>query len=391
MIELSPLLRAYLQDTPIPSRIWLGPEAERRLAPNLRLKEHLEADVIPAPTKTANTPPGPATLLLHASDLRGVERPLLLSLAAHARPGQPVLVGGLEDRDTLLDAINVWRVFRVLPEDSSPRTIRDTLHKAHSAASMELALNRAASDLERDTARLGQAVDQLGETQDRLLHTERLTTMGRMADGLQSAMKSHVNAPDSFKGMLDHLRDDKDIGPLIHLAEDGIDSLDGLLDELRAYGDNRDAPYDMKEHAIDDLVSRTVTFCRLDPLSHGRDVLTDLHPGAQILADRHRFYQVLINLIRNAFQATIPGDRISVRSLIEANDVLLEVQDTGYGMADEVRERIFEPFFSTKGEQGTGIGLAVVKQTVERHGGSIDCESTRGAGTTFSIRLPLAG
>jgi signal transduction histidine kinase len=388
--ELSPLIRAYLQDAPTPLRIWLGPEAARRLSPELRLKEQLGADVIAAPTKTANTPPGPATLLLHESDLRGVERPLLLSLAAHARPGRPVLVGGLEDRDTLLDAINVWRVFRVLPEDSSPRTIRDTLNKAHGAASMELALNRAASELERDTARLGQAVDQLGETQDRLLHTERVTTMGRMADGLRAAMKSHVDALESFKGMLDHLKDDSDIGPLISLAEDGIDSLDGLLDELRAYGDKGDAPYDLQEHAIDDLVSRTVTFCCLDPLSHGREVITDLTSGAKILADRHRFYQVVINLIRNAFQATIPGDRVSVLSYIDGSDVVIEVQDTGYGMADEIREHIFEPFFSTKGEQGMGIGLAVVKTTVERHGGEIGCKSALGAGTTFSIRLPLA-
>jgi len=371
-------------------RIWLGPEAGKHLAHDLRLKETLGVDAIPAPTKTAAPPPGPATLLLHADDLDGPERPLLLSLAAHARPGRPVLIGGLHHRDTLLDAINVWRVFRVLPEDSSARTIRDTLTKAHGAASMKAALNRAALELGQDTARLSQAVEQLSDTQDRLLHTERVTTMGRMADGLRAAMKSHVDALESFKGMLEHLREDKDIGPLLNLAEEGIESLDSLLDELRAYGNEGDAPYDLQKHAIDDLAARTVTFCRLDPLAHGRDVSTDLSCGAKIMADRHRFYQVLINLIRNAFQATDPGDRVVIRSSLEGDSVVLNVQDTGYGMPDEVRKHIFEPFFSTKGEQGMGLGLAVVKSTVERHGGTIGCNSTLGVGTIFSIRLPVA-
>ena len=390
MTELSPLLRAYLQDAPEPMRIWLGPETEKRLGTDPRLKEAVGDDAHPAPTKTAAPPPGPATLLLHAEDLRGVDRPLLLSLAAHARPGRPVLIGGLHDRDTLLDAINVWRVFRVLPEDSSAQTIRDTLTKAHGAARMKAALNRAALELDQDTARLGQAVDQLGDTQDRLLHTERVTTMGRMADGLRAAMRSHVDALDSFKGMLEHLREDEDIGPLLSLAEDGIDSLDGLLDELRAYGNEGDAPYDLQKYAIDDLVSRTVTFCRLDPLAHRRDVSTDLVSGAQVMADRHRFYQVLINLIRNAFQATDPGDRVIIQTAIEGGEVVLNVQDTGYGMAEDVRDHIFEPFFSTKGEDGMGLGLAVVKATLERHGGTIDCTSTLGVGTVFSIRLPVA-
>jgi CheY-like chemotaxis protein len=73
----------------------------------------------------------------------------------------------------------------------------------------------------------------------------------------------------------------------------------------------------------------------------------------------------------------------------DGDEVLLTVSDTGVGMSEEVRRRCLEPFFSTKDQQGTGLGLALVNTTVQRHGGTLTVESEPGEGTTFSIRLPI--
>jgi signal transduction histidine kinase len=79
---------------------------------------------------------------------------------------------------------------------------------------------------------------------------------------------------------------------------------------------------------------------------------------------------------------------VTVRTRREAGDAIVEVIDTGSGMTAEVRERCLEPFFTTKGDDGTGLGLAMVFGIIKRHQGSLEIESAPGHGTTFRIRLP---
>jgi signal transduction histidine kinase len=99
--------------------------------------------------------------------------------------------------------------------------------------------------------------------------------------------------------------------------------------------------------------------------------------------------EMLTNLIFNAADAMPKGGTITLRTS-QPNDgeVALEVQDTGAGMTAEVRARCLDPFFTTKGDEGTGLGLAMVLGIVQRHKGRIDIESQPGEGTTFSITLP---
>ena len=119
-------------------------------------------------------------------------------------------------------------------------------------------------------------------------------------------------------------------------------------------------------------------------------VVKDLGDVPSVLANASELREVLTNLIFNAVDAMPQGGQISVGTLGEGTSVVLAVSDTGIGMTDAERERCLEPFFSTKGERGTGLGLAVVYGIVQRHGGTIDIRSVKGHGTTFEIRLPAA-
>jgi signal transduction histidine kinase len=101
--------------------------------------------------------------------------------------------------------------------------------------------------------------------------------------------------------------------------------------------------------------------------------------------------EMMTNLIFNAVDAMPNGGTLTLRTSEAAGTVVLEVADTGAGMSPEVRVRCLDPFFSTKGDKGTGLGLAMVFGIVQRQQGHIEIESAPGVGTTFRITLPAAG
>jgi two-component system sensor histidine kinase HydH len=129
----------------------------------------------------------------------------------------------------------------------------------------------------------------------------------------------------------------------------------------------------------DDLAARKLTFV-LDP------------PAETLLftADSDLLTQVLINLLQNAQAATDPGGEIRLGACAQDAEIRFWVADTGKGMAPEERSRMFDPFFTTR-KTGTGLGLAMVQQIVEQHGGRIEVESAPEQGTTVTVILPQKG
>ncbi len=110
-----------------------------------------------------------------------------------------------------------------------------------------------------------------------------------------------------------------------------------------------------------------------------------------VAADGAELREVLTNLVSNALDAMPRGGGVSFHTGVEGDMAYCGVRDTGTGMSDEVRARIFEPFFTTKGRKGTGLGLNVVKDVIAGYGGAIAVESRLDSGSTFTIRLPVAG
>ena len=136
------------------------------------------------------------------------------------------------------------------------------------------------------------------------------------------------------------------------------------------------------------MVREVVSFLDVDFRQSGvelREELEPLLPTVEI--DETQFKQALINLLVNARQVLGEGGRVVVRTRAGASgEVVLEVEDNGPGIPDDLRERIFEVFYSSRGG-GTGLGLPIARQIVERHGGTIEIDSEPGQGTTFRIRL----
>lgn len=121
------------------------------------------------------------------------------------------------------------------------------------------------------------------------------------------------------------------------------------------------------------------------------EIVPELGEVPPVRGDESALREVLTNLIFNAVDAMPSGGRITARTRCDGNFAVIEVADTGTGMSEAVRKRCLEPFFTTKGERGTGLGLSMVFGIIQRHTGTVDIESEPGKGTAFILRLPLQG
>ena len=123
-------------------------------------------------------------------------------------------------------------------------------------------------------------------------------------------------------------------------------------------------------------------------------IVTELEDVPMVRGSTTKLGQVVLNLIVNAIQA-FPADRrsdnlITLRVKPDGNHVILEVEDNGQGIPEDIQQHVFDPFFTTKSDGGTGLGLAISKQIIEEIGGTMDLDSRLGGGTRFTVRIPVA-
>jgi CheY-like chemotaxis protein len=147
--------------------------------------------------------------------------------------------------------------------------------------------------------------------------------------------------------------------------------------------------------ALNAIVEQAVAFTRprwsAESIARGMPIeaITDLSAVPPVRGNAAELREMLTNLIFNAVDAMPQGGTIALRTRVVDSRVELSVKDTGTGMTEEVRQRCLEPFFTTKGNGGAGLGLSMVYGTVERHGGAVSVESWPGRGSSFKISLPI--
>lgn len=173
----------------------------------------------------------------------------------------------------------------------------------------------------------------------------------------------------------------------LDVAKGEINRLDYIITQfLQAI---RPAPAQLKPGSLNDVVEKTLNLLKPELDNRGLTVTTKL---ARRLAaaplDETQMQQVLVNLIKNAMQATTKGGMLTLQTGENDDGVWVSIGDTGGGVPQEQINRIFEPFYTTK-KKGTGLGLMIVQRIVRAHNGRIELESDVGRGTTFRIWLPL--
>lgn len=228
----------------------------------------------------------------------------------------------------------------------------------------------------------------------RLVQAAKLAAVGEMSAGIAHELNNPLTTVTGFTELiLQELPEDApnrtELEMVLREARRASDVVRRLLDFSRQ-GERTRARADINE-IVDDVVALTNHFIRTNGVQLTVELAQD---PPWVSVDRNQIKQVLLNLIHNALQAMPQGGRLYISTRQQQRDgrkwMTMSVRDTGIGIAPADRDRIFEPFYTTKGDMGgTGLGLSVTYGIVTDHGGQIDVQSELGQGSIFTVWLPI--
>ena len=259
-------------------------------------------------------------------------------------------------------------------------------------------LRVANTQLENQVTETMKAHLELKRSEERLIRQERLSALGQMASGIAHDFNNMLIPILGYSDLLlekaDLLNDRKRVLPMLEAIREAARTSRETVKRLQEFH-RADPRGKMAAVNLADLVSNVVAATK--PLwKSSREIqsapvriIEDVPPELFVTVNKSQLREALMNLLLNALHAIAEEGEVTIRAFVQNKRLSLEVADTGIGMSQEIARQCLEPFFSTKGEEGTGMGLAMVHGIVKRHNGCLTIESTPGKGTTIAIQLPL--
>lgn len=237
---------------------------------------------------------------------------------------------------------------------------------------------------------------QLEDAQEQLIQSERLRALGEMAAGVAHDI-NNVLGIILGNAQLAKRKADPDssvaqsLGAIEMAARDAADTVRRLREIGKPIDTSTYQAVDLSE-IVEDVVGSVFPAWR-ESGSHGAEITveTDLQPGCVVLGNATELREALANLLLNAAQSIDTCGRIDLSTSRDGFYTELRVRDTGAGMNEETRKRLFDPFFTTRGAEGTGLGMSMVDAIAIRHRGKVLVESEEDKGTMITLRLPAVG
>ena len=282
------------------------------------------------------------------------------------------------------------------------RKLRDKLRSTEEVnLDLERAVQMRTADLARKNRELAETLDKLTRAQQQLVRSEKLASIGQLVAGIAHEINNPVNAIVNTVGPLEEAviqldnsdaetRSEaaRDVREMVKVVQRGAQRTKAIVGALHNYSRTDD------ESVVDFDIDRSIDDS-LELLRHllkgNIDVVKHYSNPGRVRGHAGQINQVFMNLLTNAAQALSGRDKaeIEISTRGDADMVEVKIHDNGPGIPAEVLPRIWDPFFTTKDVgEGTGLGLSIVHELVERHGGSIECDTKLGDGTTFTVRLP---
>ena len=256
----------------------------------------------------------------------------------------------------------------------------------------------AANQAQLHTA-LQTAYEELRNTQQAVMQQERLRVLGQMASGIAHDINNAISPITLYTDTL--LENEPSLSErgrayLATIQQAASDVADTVARMREFY--RQDMHPDLAAININEILPQVVdlTRARWQAIPQQRGVVIDMRLElaadlAPVMGMKSELREALTNLVFNAVDAMPQGGTLTLRTRQAGREqVVVEITDTGVGMDEETRRRCLEPFFTTKGDRGTGLGLAMVYGVVQRHGGDLEIDSTPGVGTTVRISFSAA-
>ena len=243
-----------------------------------------------------------------------------------------------------------------------------------------------------------EAYDELKETQNKLVRTERLATIGKMAAHVAHEIRNPLTTIGGFAHtMLKFPHDREKVEKNAKIIYEEVYRLERILQNVLDFTKPGSPVFQLAY--INEAINETICFLNDEIKNTGIDLLIDFNNDLpKILFDAEQIKQALINIFKNAFHSIkeslkfnpqrTNNNIIKIKTVVEKDYIVISIQDTGIGMSKSVIEHLFNPFYTTK-PGGSGLGLAVTHKIIEEHGGYIEVNSHIGSGSNFFIYLPL--
>ncbi len=316
-------------------------------------------------------------------------------------PDIPVVVmTSLDNKEVALEAVRIGAQDYLVKDQADKRVIEKALRYSMERQQMSAKLNRSSH-----LAAIGElAAGVAHEINNPVTFTQMNLTL------LQDHLKKHANELKDFwqqslkqldsksQKVISNLVDDpamfarlEEMQEMIEDNLSGVERICNIVKDLRTF--SRIEKENVELVKINEVVDVACNFA-YNSIRHRARLVKDLGRVPLIQADRSRLTQVIVNLLLNAAHAVSEGapddNQIKVSTRKLNGHLIVSVEDTGCGIAPDVKERIFETFFTTKTRgHGTGLGLSISSEHVRKHGGEIQVESKLGEGSQFKVQLPL--
>ena len=300
-------------------------------------------------------------------NMTGVE---LCELLRHKHPHtKRIILTGYSDSAAMLDAINKGQVFQFLTKPWDRNALLSVLYQARE--SHELMMKNMALT-------------------EQLVASERCATLGKVAAQVAHEMSNQICMLPLLELIEREYSDRDDLVQMATFASETHDRLVMLINEIKSFVRFEQDPQMRRPVRLSEALHEVISFLRFDDAIPQDRLTLIVRQECAVMADKVKIQQVVVNLLKNAAYAIRDqrDGQITLTLDRDAEHASLVVADNGCGMSEETMANIWKPFFSTKGDEGNGLGLEVCRQLVESHQGQIWCESALHAGTTFFIRLP---
>jgi len=229
-------------------------------------------------------------------------------------------------------------------------------------------------------------VTALRQLERHVAHKDRLSSIGTLASGVAHEVGNPLTGILMVARNLATDPGVDDAAERLGIIVDEAQRIHGIVQSLLTFSRRDETPVELQAIPVAGVVRNAAELAKLE--TEGCRIDLDLSVDAPAMASPDGLTQVLVNLLNNARQACSPGATVYVRTRVDNGSVLIDVDDEGPGIPEELSALVFEPFFTTKAHgQGTGLGLSVSRQIVEQFGGSLRYEPRRSGGSRFTITL----
>jgi PAS domain S-box-containing protein len=235
--------------------------------------------------------------------------------------------------------------------------------------------------------KLIQDVTEIKKLEDQIINSEKLASIGRLAAGIAHEIGNPLTSVFSFVQILRDMEDDKFKQESLETIYFHIRRISEVLKQLSGF--SKMPTGELKLCQINEIIEYSTKLIQYDKKAKNIAIKSELSDSLpETIVDYNQLSQVFVNLILNAIDAMPDGGTLTIRSYVEADNIVVEFEDTGVGIPKDCLNIIFDPFFTTK-VKGTGLGLAVSYNIIKKMKGTLTVESEPGRGSLFKITLPL--